>query len=439
MKKQFLCFVMSLMLTGTILSGCSSSKTETTNPSTSEVTGKPKEITLKIAWWGNQTRTDRTLAVLKMFEEKNPGVKFEPEYYSWTDYWTKLAAEIAGGSTPDIIQHSYAYIKQYDDKGLLVDLKPYVDNGKLNLKDISQSEISGGIINNKLIALNLGSNSLCIAYDPELFKKAGVPEPTPSWTWDDYMNTVLTLHEKLGIFGDGQMAYMNYYGFNNYLRQHGQKLYSADQKSLGYADDKYFAEFFGMEMKLFKAGALPGPAQRLEVKTPEQELIVSGKAAMGETNSNQLIAIEAAAKRRLKLISFPNDPKQVANGQFINPSMFFSVAKSSKNIDMAVKFIDYFTNDIEANKALAAERGVPISSKVRDALKPTLDATTQLVFDYVDAVGKVATPIDPPQPAAYPEIQAALDSLEQQLLFGKISIEEAAKSFRSQVNALLAK
>jgi multiple sugar transport system substrate-binding protein len=441
MKKQSLCLLLSLILTGTVLSGCGKKEDTNTNTNTNtpQQSSKPKDVTLKIAWWGNQTRTDKTLAVLKKFEEKNPGVKFEAEYYAWADYWTKIAAETAGGSTPDIMQQDYSYITQFNAKGLLIDLQPYVDKGKLNLADVAKSAISGGIINNKLIALSLGSNAMCTVYDPALYQKAGLPEPTNNWTWDDYMNSVTTIHEKLGIFGDGLMAFTNTGGFTDYLRQHGQKMFSDDQKSLGYKDDKYFTDFFNMEMKLFKAGALPGPAQRLEIKTPEQELIVSSKSAMAESNSNQLIAMQAAAKRPLKLVGYPNAKDQTQNGQFIKPSLFFSVTKDSKNPDTAVSFIDYFTNDLEANKVLAAERGVPISSKVREALKSTLDDTGKIVFDYVDAIGKVATPIDPPNPAVFSEIQALMDSLEQQMLFGKISVEDAAKDFRTKTNALLAK
>ena len=438
MKKQLLYFLMTTILTGSTLLGCT--KTNTNVPPSGNV--NPNSITLKIAWWGNQTRTDKTLAVLKMFEEKNPGVKFESEYYSWGDYWTKLSAEIAGGSIPDIIQQDYAYISQYDSKGLLLDLQPYSTSGKLNLADVDKSVLSGGIINNRLVALNLGSNALCTVYDPAMFKQAGIAEPTSAWTWDDYMTTVVNIKQKLGVFGDGGISFGNFSGLNVYLRQHGQKMFSADQKSLAYTDDKYFIDFFGMEMKLFKAGALPGVAQKIEIKTPEQQLIVSGKAAMAEINSNELIALQSAAKKPLKLISYPNDPNdpnQVANGQFIKPAMFFSVTKASKNSDMGVNFLDYFTNDIEANKVLAAERGVPISSKIRENLKPTLDDTTKIVFDYVAEVGKVATPIDPPNPPAFSQIQAALDSLEQKMLSGKISVEEAAKSYRTQANTLLAK
>jgi len=435
MKKKVLCLVMTAMLTGSLISGCG--KKATTD--TKDGTATPKETVIKIAWWGNQTRTDKTLKAISMFEAANPGVTFEPEYYSWADYWTKMAAETAGDSAPDIMQQDYSYINQYDSKGLLADLQPYATSGKLNLADVDDSLISGGIINKKLIALNLGSNAMCTIYDPELIKKAGLPEPTNDWTWDDYMNTVLTVKEKLNIFGDGSITFANSGGFTDYLRQHGQKMFSDDQKSLAYTDDKYFTDFFGMEMKLFKAGALPGAAQRLEIKTPEQELIVTGKSAMCESNSNQLIALQAAAKKTLKLVGLPNDPKQTANGQFIKPSMFFSVSKKSENLDMAVKFLDYFTNNVDVNKELLAERGVPISSKVREALKPDLDETGKIVFDYVDSIGKVATAIDPPNPTAFPQIQEIIVSLEQQMLFGKMSVEEAAKAFRSQSNALLAK
>jgi multiple sugar transport system substrate-binding protein len=441
MKKRLICLVTSAIIIGSLFAGCSNSKSSSNE---SQQSGKSKEVTLKIAWWGNQTRTDRTLAVLKMFEEKNPGVKFEPEYYSWTDYWTKISAEIAGGSAPDIMQQDYGYIDQFNSKGLLVDLTPYTNNGQLSLTDVDKSILSGGMINNKMVALSLGSNALVTAYDPALFQKAGVAEPTSNWTWDDYMNTVLTINSKLGIFGDGVMSFGNSMGgnsngFRNYLRQHGQKLFSDDKKTLGYTDDKYFVNFFGMELKLYKAGALPTIAQRLEIKTPEQELIVSGKAAMVETHTNAVIAMQTAAKRPLKLVSFPNDPNQTQNGQFIKPAMFFSILKDSKDKEIAVKFIDFFTNDIDANKKLAAERGVPISSKVRDALKPTLDDTTKLIFDYVDSLGKVASPIDPPDPAAFSEIQALIDNVEQQMLLGRITPEDAAKTFRTKSNELLAK
>ena len=56
-------------------------------------------VTLRILWWGSQTRHDLTMAAIEKFMEKNPDIKIEPEYTSWDGYWEKVATQIAGGGT----------------------------------------------------------------------------------------------------------------------------------------------------------------------------------------------------------------------------------------------------------------------------------------------------------------------------------------------------
>ncbi|MCL2388657.1 MAG: hypothetical protein FWC89_14090, partial [Defluviitaleaceae bacterium] len=50
---------------------------------------------ITIAWWGSPVRHERTLAVLQMFEEQNPTIRFEAEYFSFDAYLTELAARAA--------------------------------------------------------------------------------------------------------------------------------------------------------------------------------------------------------------------------------------------------------------------------------------------------------------------------------------------------------
>ena len=57
-----------------------------------------ESVTLRISWWGSQTRHDRTLAAIELFESQNPGVKIEPEYMSWGDYWIRMATLMAASS-----------------------------------------------------------------------------------------------------------------------------------------------------------------------------------------------------------------------------------------------------------------------------------------------------------------------------------------------------
>ena len=46
--------------------------------------------------------------------------------------------------------------------------------------------------------------------------------------------------------------------------------------------------------------------------------------------------------------------------------MFFSVAETSKVKKEAAEFINWFVNSEEANDIIMAERGTPVSSKIRD-------------------------------------------------------------------------
>ena len=52
--------------------------------------GTGEEITLRMAWWGSQTRHDLTVEVIEMYEKEHPGVKIEYEFFSFDDYFTKL-------------------------------------------------------------------------------------------------------------------------------------------------------------------------------------------------------------------------------------------------------------------------------------------------------------------------------------------------------------
>ena len=88
----------------------------------------------------------------------------------------------------------------------------------------------------------------------------------------------------------------------------------------------------------------------------------------------------------------------------MKPSQFFSVTSQAKHPKEAAMFIDFLTNSIEANEVLLAERGVPISSKVQQALKPKLGQSQAEMFAYLDRVSKDVQPIPPPDPPGHTEI-----------------------------------
>ena len=399
-----------------------------------------EEVTLRFSWWGSQDRADRTYKVIKLFEEKYPNVKIEPEIAPGLEYFERLSVQAAGKNLPDVFQNVVEYSGIYIRKGVLLVLDPYVEDNRLNLTDVSETEMFR-FIDGKMYGVSMGSNSPAYFYDPELFKKAGVEEPNPDWTWEDYIEKCKKIHEALGIYADDPyiMNSTEPKGFEHYLRQHGMNLYDSSYKKLGYEDDSLFVDYWTMLVDLIKDGVNTPPEVSLEVtqNALEEYLIVTQEVAMNPASSNQLIGLVAAAGRPLSLALWPNAKDQVRYANYTKPSMVLEVAKTSKYPEWAVKFIDFFTNDLEANKILLAERGIPISSKIREGIKPYLDDVQNQVVDYLDLVIKRSSPFVFYYPPGYEEITNLQKIITEKLFFGELTPEKAAKEWREKANEIL--
>src|SRR5690606_12436832 len=94
----------------------------------------------------------------------------------------------------------------------------------------------------------------------------------------------------------------------------------------------------------------------------ENSMIVLGDVGMMLTWSNGIIGHMAAAQRPLELAPYPGPNHE--KGMYLKAGMFFSIPKSSDKKEEAARFIDFFINDVEANKILNADRGVPVNSIV---------------------------------------------------------------------------
>jgi len=403
-----------------------------------------EDITLRFSWWGSQNRNNRTLRVIKLFEERYPNVKIQPEFLGYDEYWQKIAVQGAAKNLPDVIQIDDEPLFLYAGKGLLLNLDPYIEDNRLDLTHATESDISPGRYNGKLYAANNGSNAYAYVYDPELFKKAGVEEPTVDWTWEDYIEKAKKIHNALGIYADDvYYAISDPHGFLIYLRQHGQSFYDLSGKKLAYDDDSLFVDFYSMFVGLIKDGVIAPPEISVEKgKSIETSLITNQESAMVPLFSNQLIALTAAAGRPLSLTLWPGSKNQVQNGNFTKASQFFAVAENSKYPEWAVKFVDFLINDLEANKILLAERGIPISSKLREDLKPYLGDVQKKVFEYINLLAKYGSPTSPTdlfKPPAAPEVKDLLLNVYEKMIFGELTPEKAAKEFREEANKILAR
>ncbi|MCY8826276.1 ABC transporter substrate-binding protein [Bacillus atrophaeus] len=424
MKKAAIVFL--TIVCAFVFSGCSSAG--------EEASGKKEDITLRIAWWGGQPRHDYTTKVIELYEKKNPHIHIEAEFANWDDYWKKLAPMSAAGQLPDVIQMDTAYLSQYGKKGQLEDLTPYTKDGTIDVSSIKQNKMSGGMLDGKLYGFTLGVNVLSVIANDELLKETGVEIDSENWTWSDYEKLAYQVQEKTGVYGSNGMHPPDIF-FPYYLRTKGERFYKEDGTGLAYQDDQLFVDYFERQVRLVNQKTSPTPDESAQIKGMEDDFIVKSKSAATWNYSNQYAAFAQLTDAPLSLYLPPEQMKEKA--LTLKPSMLFSVPKSSEHKKEAAKFIDFFINSEEANLLIKGERGVPVSDKVAEAIKPKLNEEETKIVEYVEAASKNISKADPPEPVGSAEVIKLLKDTSDQILYQKVTPEKAAKTFRKQANDIL--
>lgn len=402
-----------------------------------------EEKKLTVTWWGNQTRNERTISTLNLYAEQNPGVAFDPQVAEWADYWNKLATASAGKALPDIIQMDYKYLDQYIKNGLLTDLTPYVEDGTLDVSNIDEGILNTGKgSDGGLYAICIGENAPALVYNKTLLDENGITVKD-NMTVDEFKALCKEVYEKTGYKS-------NYYynqGENNLeyvLRANDITLFENGKLGAASADD--FNQYFGVFEDGIKEGWMLSASSFAErnIGTIEQDPLVYGSDPANRSWctflwTNSLSAIQAAAPEGMELgiTTWPSDDSKKSN--YLKPGQFFCVSSDSKDPVEAAKVINFFTNSVDANKILLAERGVPASTVVADAIAPDLDAGTQSGMTFIkNVIAPNCSQINAAPPEGTSEAINLLKQLEEQLCYGQITAQEASEQFFTQGNAFLA-
>lgn len=440
-----LALLLSGVMVASVATGCGGTKIveeKTTTEAVGNAGSKGSAgAKLTVAWWGNQTRNERTQAALDLYTEQNPGITFDGQFSEWSDYWNKLATVSAAHSLPDVVQMDYKYLQQYVDNNLLVDLKPYIDNGTLDVSSVDPGILESGSVNGGIYALCIGVNAPSLFYNKTLLEENGI-EIKDNMTTEEFMAVCREVYEKTGY--KTNVSYNNGENFIDYVLR-GQDIPLFDGNQLGASSAADLEPFFDFYETGREEGWHVDPAIFAEraIGSVEQDPLVYGDRPDARSwcaffYSNQLTAMKNAAPEGLEIgvTTWPSANPSASN--YLKPSQFFSVTVDSKNPEEAVKVLNYVTNSVECNEILLGERGVPASSIVADAIAPKMDEASNVVIKYIN---EVVTPnsstINPPAPDGASEVLEVIDRLEEEMFYNKISSKEAAEQLFTRANEIL--
>ena len=397
------------------------------------------ETTLRVYWWGATDREKRTNATNALYMQRNPAIKIVGETVGWGDYWTRLATQAAGHNMSDMIQMDYGYIYEYSRRRALMPLDPFVGK-QLDLSAFTQDSIDGGKVDGKIYGVSLGLNSTSIIYDRETWEKLGQQPLEWPVTWADFAKRTAAFTK--AAKRDGYWASQDSGGagpaLEVWLRERGKPMYTAEGKFGADAADmgEWFAYWHDLRAQ---GGCVPPEVQALEKTDIDTSVVTLGKAAITFQNSNQLVGYQAMNKNKLDIAMYPAGAPGAKSGQYLKPSQMFSIAATTKFPEETATLLSFFVADTEAGKILSVERGIPASSKVREAISPSLDPLGKRMLDYIAFISDKVTPLPAPPPRGAGEVLALLLNTNQSVAFKRVSATDAGKSFVRDAADILAR
>ena len=403
---------------------------------------------LVITWWGNQQRNDRTNKINDMFEQQNEGVTVDGQFSEMSDYFQKLSTSAAGGNLPDVMQTGLGYLDQYEQNGLLLNLKPYIDDGTIDVSDVDPNIIESVTRDDGAVyAITNAMAAPALIYNKTLLDSAGITVPERP-TVAEFLDICRQVYAKTGV-----KTNFRYYEYGElleyFVKKDGTKLYDVKNNKLGVDSPEELEQYFDVYETGIKEGWHVAPEVFADLKagSVEQDPLVYGTDPARRSwctfkYTSQFGAYQTQANNngdKLGLATWPSD--NVKNSNYVYPSQFWTVAKTSKNPKLAAQWINFYTNNVEANKVLLTDRGIPISSKVASAIESDLsDSDKEAVAFINDVVKPESSPNSLQTPAAATDVNTkVLLPIEESLLYGKIDAKTAAQQYFEQANEYLAK
>jgi multiple sugar transport system substrate-binding protein len=156
--------------------------------------------TISFMGWGSPQEVAVFQAMIAQFEAKYPGTKVDYVNVPSSDFNTKLQTMIGARQVPDVFYLQPENVMPWADNGILYDMTNFVASNNIftesNIwaKALDMYRYDGtkpGV--GKIYGLPKDIGPFALAYNKDLFRAAGIPDPTRAWTWDEFIENAKKL------------------------------------------------------------------------------------------------------------------------------------------------------------------------------------------------------------------------------------------------------
>ena len=319
---------------------------------------------VRISGWSSTPTEDALLTdSIKAFQTANPGVnvKWEPIAQ---DYSTVLKTNLAAGTEADVFYIDVSDIDSLMKTGKLLALDDYMSKTGTSKSDFVSTLINAFSYNGKVYGIPKDFNTLGLVYNKDLFKAAGIAEPTNDWSWTD-LSTAAKKLTSGGVVGLSLPA--DAARFMPFLWQAGGDLASINNAA-GVAATDFYTGFEAKDgvSKLPSELGMGWPGEAFE----------KGKAAMVFEGG----WLPADLNNNFKNVNYGvvQMPKGTAGKSNLIFTVSYSVSAKTKNPNAAWALTNYLTGADNQAKVLKAGFALP----TRQALSSQItNVNSKAIFD----------------------------------------------------------
>lgn len=420
-----------------LLIGCG----ESVNPSeaieSSVADDYSSPVTIRFAWWGGEERAYKTQEAVNLFMDKNPDIIVQTVSFPFETYYENLAISAKAGYMPDVWQGFVGSNNNLMQEGLVEPLDSYIENELIDVADINEGLIESAKIDGRIYGVPLGCNIKCMAIDPAVYQQAGLTVPEIAYaSWDDLEADLLELKE-FGVHYICDNMFERGFTFEYFCRQRGENVYGTNEAiTIAFSKETY-VEYYRYKLRWMEEGLTP-PYEEDIIFDQEGNEGGKGKFAVCNMYSSQYPQVAEAAGKTMQLLLLPGPDTD--KGTDIRPGCHACISAVSKHKEAAARLIDFLVNDVEANRILDADRGMPASSSVRDALMGTFNGYQRAMAQIVELAEIHSSPSSPLPKGNTQEIEndksgGIFEDMEQRILYGELTPEEAYDIIAQQYGA----
>lgn len=146
-------------------------------------------VTLELANWASHLEAAIERQVLDSFAAAHPGVRVTQQSAGTgqAEYRERILTSMAAGAPPDVFLLDNIDVPAFADRGVLLDLRPFLGRLGVDLADYDSTVLAIFRRGDAVYALPKGYTPMVVAYNRDLFDRAGLPYPAADWTWDEFL------------------------------------------------------------------------------------------------------------------------------------------------------------------------------------------------------------------------------------------------------------